>query len=307
MKNYDLTKEVPYIHNRNELKSWLQPIYIIERYTVDEDTYTTFMAKLRNIIRGCFTIKACREYPIRFKFNEKDKDEYTLELRDFFINIILWHPFVELHGLNILNKDFILDCKTGIPNIEDYINYKLITVLREYHVKPTKINYSLSEVLYDLRNISIDFSIILGLNFSVKTYMDLYEKNDEFRDMMEVKFDESMQPHEIEEQLHEIQDRGMDIFKSDPNNPIGVILNAGTGIKNKQLVEFSFSEGLKPSIEGVTIPEPIENSTMLRGLDRPSYLYIDATGARKSLFGMIGDINLFKCWKLLLGLRYSQV
>ena len=121
MKNYDLTKEVPYIHNRNELKSWLQPIYIIERYTVDEDTYTTFMAKLRNIIRGCFTIKACREYPIRFKFNEKDKDEYTLELRDFFINIILWHPFVELHGLNILNKDFILDCKTGIPNIEDYI------------------------------------------------------------------------------------------------------------------------------------------------------------------------------------------
>ena len=46
----------------------------------------------------------------------------------------------------------------------------------------------------------------------------------------------------------------------------------------KQLAEFTISEGLKPSLEGVTIPMPIENSTLLRGLDRPSYLYIDATG-----------------------------
>jgi hypothetical protein len=51
----------------------------------------------------------------------------------------------------------------------------------------------------------------------------------------------------------------------------------------KQFTEFTISEGLKPSLEGVTIPEPIENSTLLRGLDRPSYLYIDATGSRKSL------------------------
>ena len=46
----------------------------------------------------------------------------------------------------------------------------------------------------------------------------------------------------------------------------------------KQFTEFTVSEGLKPSLEGITIPLPIENSTLLRGLDRPSYLYIDATG-----------------------------
>lgn len=294
MKNYDLTKEVPFIHNRIELKSWLQPLYIIDKYTVNNDTYNTFMKKLVNIMRGCYTIRQCREFPIRFKFTEKSKDEYTLEFRDFMINVILWHPFVELHGLDVLNSSFILDCKTGIPNIEDYINYKLITVLREYHVKPTKINYNLSEVLYNLRNVSIDFSIILGLNFSVQTYLNLYEKNSEFRDMMEVKFDEHLQPHEIEEQLHEIQDRGIEIFKSDPNNAIGVILSAGTGIKHKQLTEFSFSEGLKPTVEGVTMPKPIENSTMLRGLDRPSYLYEDATGKIIRV-----PVKHFKCWKLL--------
>lgn len=31
------------------------------------------------------------------------------------------------------------------------------------------------------------------------------------------------------------------------------------------------------------MPVPIENSTLIRGLDRPSYLYIDASAARKSL------------------------
>ena len=56
----------------------------------------------------------------------------------------------------------------------------------------------------------------------------------------------------------------------------------------KQLREFTISEGLKPTLSGETIPKPIENSTILRGLDRPSYLYIDALGARKSLV-----INLF--------------
>ena len=47
----------------------------------------------------------------------------------------------------------------------------------------------------------------------------------------------------------------------------------------KQLAEFTIADGLKPSIEGVTIAKPIENSTLLKGLDRPSYLYISAVEA----------------------------
>ena len=51
----------------------------------------------------------------------------------------------------------------------------------------------------------------------------------------------------------------------------------------KQLAEFTIADGLKPSIEGITIAKPIENSTLLKGLDRPSYLYISAVGSRKAL------------------------
>ena len=319
MKKFNLLEDVPYIHNTDELKMWLRPLYVLDSYLCDYDTYNDFMTKTMNILKGCYPIKECREYPIHFKFNAKDKKEYVLEFRHFCINMILWYPFVELSGLNVLDESFILDCKTQIPRIEDYINYKLITVLRDYHVKSTTINYAISEVLYNLRKISIDFSLILGLNFSACTFFDIYNDNEEIRDIMEVTFPENMQPHEIEQELQELQDRSIDIYTSIPDNPIGVILNVGAGIKTKQFAEFTISEGLKPSLEGVTIPKPIENSTLLRGLDRPSYLYLDATGARKSLImnkkviNFLSHIlvivykNSFNCWKLSLGHQYQSV
>ena len=41
--------------------------------------------------------------------------------------------------------------------------------------------------------------------------------------------------------------------------------------------------GLKPDLSGVTIPIPLNSSTLIRGVDRPSAHYVDALGARKSL------------------------
>lgn len=283
MSNFNLETNVPYIHSMEHMQMYLKPLYIIEDYTKDYDTYSSFMNKMMNLIRGSFTIRRCREYPIKFKFTKSEPKTHVMELRDFSINMILWYPFVELNGLNVLDESFIFDCKHDIPHIEDYINYKLITVLRDYHIKSTRINKSISQVLYHLRNISIDFSLIMGLNFSGPTFFDMYENNDRVRTIMESKFSSDMQPYEIEQDLHKMQAEEIDIYKKTKNNPIGVILNAHTGIKEKQFAEFTIADGLKPTLQGETIPEPIENSTLLRGLDRPSYLYIDATGARKSL------------------------
>ena len=282
-QHFDLRKQIPVIHNTMELASWLRPNYTLKEYLVDYDTYNDFLAKMMNLLRATFTIRECREYPIKFRFNERDKTWQTLQFRHFIVNLILWLPFIELNDLDVLNSTFILDCEHNAPEIESYINRAVINTLREYHIKSTVINYSISEVLYNLRKVSIDFSMIMGLNFSALTFIDMYENNEEVRDIMETKFDERLQPHEIEQQLSALQAREIDIYKNTPGNPIGVILKSGTGIKNKQFAEFTISEGLKPSLEGVTIPEVIENSTLLRGLDRPSYLYLDATAARKSL------------------------
>lgn len=281
-ENFDLSKDVPRINNTKELSLWLKPVYVINSYMESYESYSTFIAKIMNLLKASYDIKNCREYPVKFQFSPKGKI-HTLQLRHFAINAILWYPFVELNDLDVLNEDFIFDCENNIPNIEDYINYHIIVVLRDYNVKSTIINYDISEVLYNLRNISIDFSQIMGLNFSIPTFVNMYEKYPEIKEIMEVRFEETMQPHEIEQKLSELQNREISIYENDPGNPIGVILKSGTGIKTKQFAEFTISEGLKPSLEGVTIPKPIENSTLLRGLSCPSYLYIDATGARKSL------------------------
>lgn len=283
MSRFDLVTDVPVIHNREELAQWLRPLYIIDDILIDDDTYNNMRSCILNLVRGSFTIRACREYPIKFKFNKKDKEEYQLELRDFLINLILFEPFIELYGLNVLDKSYIFDCKTGIPNIENYINNKIILTLKDYQVKNTYLNIRISNVIYNLRMISVDFSQILGLNFNIFTFADMYSSNTEIKDIMETKFDESLQPYEIEAQLKELQNREMQIYKDLPDNELGAILRSATGVKPKQFTEFTIAGGLKPTIDGYTIPEVIQNSILIGGLDRPSYFYIDAGGANKSL------------------------
>lgn len=230
-----LESNVPYIHNSKELASYLQPLYVVDNLLKTYDEYNIFMKKLLNLLRGSFTIRACREYPIKFKFYQKDTETYELQFRHFYINMILWRAFIELEGLNILNESYILDCEKDIPNIEDYINYKLIQVLRDYHIKSTRMNQCISEILYDLRAISLDFSMIMNLNFSLKTFIDVYQGNDRIRDLMESNFDKGLQPYEIEDMLHSYEDEEIKLYKSMKDNPIGVILRAGTGIKHRHL------------------------------------------------------------------------
>lgn len=198
-------KDVPIINNRKELKEWLKPLYIISDYLNSHDDYNIFITKLGNIVKGCFVIRECREFPIKFKFYKNDNETHELELRHFYVNMILWYPFIELNDLEVLDKSFILDCYNDIPRINDYINNHLITILREYHVKNTFVNYSISEVLYNLRKISQDFSLILGLNFDAQTFINMYEENSEFREMMEYQFPDGMAPHDIEVKLDEFE------------------------------------------------------------------------------------------------------
>ena len=51
----------------------------------------------------------------------------------------------------------------------------------------------------------------------------------------------------------------------------------------KQFAEFTISQGLKPTLTGETIPLNVDNSTLIRGADKPSYFYINAISSRKSL------------------------
>lgn len=275
--------DVVTIKDTKELSKWLKPLYIINDYMKYEEDYQKFQESIYNIIKGCFEHRECRTYPVKFKFYITDKETHTLELRLFLVNVFTWFPFVNLHGIsNVLDDTFILQAE-DIPNITDHINNKIILVLRDYSIRNTVVNTSVSEVLYNLNRISADFALIMNLTISAETFLDVYKNNSRMREIMETKFPPDAQPSDIEAELNSLMKEEVEIYKSMKNNPIGTILRANTGIKHKQLSEFTISMGLKPDLRGVVIPVPINSSTLIRGLDRPSAHYIDALGAHKSL------------------------
>ena len=275
--------DVPYIHNRYELRELLSPLYIIEDYLVDYDTYDNFFNKIYNIVKGCYTIQVCREYPVKFKFYRTDKETHTAQLRCFLLDLMAWRPFVELYGIHVLDDTFIMDPEKDIPKLEDFQNNKIILPLRDHHVKSTTVNYATSEVGHLFRSISLNFSDIMGLSFGTADFLEMYNDNETIRGLMDTTFDDLSQPHEIEQRLDQSREKLIQTLEGQKENTIGIILRSGTGIKHKQLSEFMIAEGLKPSLEGNTIPIPIQTSTIKGGLDRPAYLYIDGTGARKSM------------------------
>lgn len=284
MNNQRKVDDVPYIKNKKELSKYLKPLYIIENYMSTSDDYMEFQEKIYTIVKGCFEHKECREYPVKFKFYMNDTKVHTIQLRHFVINIFSWYPFIALNGLpSVLDDSFIIDCFNDIPRYSDYINKKVIYTLKEYNIRNVVINRSISEVLHNMRRISIDFSLILNLNITMNTFTSMYKENERLREIMDVELDISKQPHEIEELMNNLMNEEVEIIKGIENNPLGVILRTGTGIKHKQLAEYTIAMSMKPDLEGVTIPIPISSSTIINGLSKPSYQYIDALGARKSL------------------------
>lgn len=282
----NLLLEVPKLNTVKDLKNLLRPIYIIEDYMDDYDTYEEFQIKLMNIICGCFASdekirRTCIEYPIQFKFYREDNKSYKIQLRHFLYNVYLWYSFVEVSDIHILDDSFILEAEE-IPHINDFINEKVIKVMRELNVKETTIGFNVSKTNYKLRGISLELSQIMGFHFDEKTFIEMY-KDPVIRELMTIKLPQDAQPVEIEKIIDDAEKKLVNHLKSIPDNPISIILRARTGIKIKQLVEYLIMMGMKPSLEGEVMPIPIETSSLVGGLNRPSYQYIDASGARKPL------------------------
>ena len=144
----------------------------------------------------------------------------------------------------IFNADFKKN-----TTMDDYINIA-IQILRDYHIKNTKINMMVSEVLYNLRMISSDFSLLLGVSISLGSIMDVYETNPVVRNLMESTYSVEEKPNEIENRLNQNEEILIDEYKKYDNNSISIMLRAGSGIKTKQLREFMVAIGLKPTISG---------------------------------------------------------
>lgn len=281
---YQHKEKVPVIETVEDLKEHLSEIYVIYPYMSSEDRYVEFQEKFYDIIKGCFHVGTLRKHPINFKFYPRDKKTYTMEIRHFIIHIFMWYAFIPLYDVgNVLDDGCIADLYVYGNDIEEFINSNILPKLKYYNIKETTINTTMSIVRYNIKRIPIDFSLIMNLQFGFFDFYDAYKNNPRIREIMECSFDDGTPLNEIEDTINQYQKEIKHEYINMPGNPIGAVLAADAGVKDKQLGEYTVAQSLKPDLDGNVIPIPIQNSTLLRGLDRPSYHYIDAGASRKSL------------------------
>lgn len=278
----DILKSVPVINSVEELQNYINPLYVIEKYLVSEEVYEDFKKRIRNIVRGAFRKRECYTYKVKIKFYEDDTEIHEMELRHLLPNVYIWEPFIEINDIKILDESFILRAE-DVPNINDFLYEKIISPLWSHSIPDNVINRWAGHITDDLRTIGVDFSSLIGLHYDEDTFLDMYE-DPEYREMMDLTFEgTSYQPAEMEDILNRVEKNLKNKLKNDRKNPIGQMIRAGTGPKMKQLIEFIVMISMRPSLEGDVIPIPINNAYLINGLDRPSYMYLDALGARKPL------------------------
>lgn len=294
---------VPFINGVKELEKVLKPLYILNEYlSQGPDAYIDFREEIYTIIKGCYEIAECRNYIVKFKFYNRDTETYGLPLKQFVVLLMLLYPISLIKNTSgILDASFIPDPHKDIVGLNDYINYKLIDTLRDHGVSTLNVNTSISMVTYDLKRISTDFSLIMGINFNTEMFLKLYSENPRIKEIMETTYDDMTDTVEIEETQTRLTEELIDIIKNTPNkqedgyiwyNNLGLVLRANTGIKHKQLGEFMIAQGLKPDIDEKVIPLPSSNSYLIGGSNTPASAYTDAGASRKSMIMNKKVINL---------------
>lgn len=258
-------------------------VFIIEKVVEEKEDYKNTVETYYDYIKQGFELKELRTCPVYFKFFDKEDERiHTLELRHFVTNLMFWEPMVRLGVYEHINESYIIDCtQLSSGTIKGYIDEKIILPFRT-SIGNRKVNKVLHDMIFNLSRISTDFNTILGLSMNVETFMDVANRNPRFNEIIRTKIDDDMQPNEIEAYLETLTQEQMGILMVE-DNFLRPILRAGTGIKSGQFKEFAVNGGLKPDLDGKTIPIPVNSNFVVGGLNNITNYYIDSLGGRKSV------------------------
>jgi hypothetical protein len=231
------------IELQNIMKKIGNTVLVIEEILKSKNNFNKILDTFYEYITIGFEIKEFRSQPIRFRFHPDDEMIYELEIRHFITNLMFWEAHMKLEVVNDLNAEFIFDCtKISTAYIKLYIDNKIIKPYRK-NISNKKLNLILHDVLFNLARISNDFNIILGMSINMETFMDVANKNPRFNEIIRTKLDDTMQPNEIEHYLNTLMKEEIEILTKE-DNLLAPILRSKTGIKDKQLLEFSIHGGL---------------------------------------------------------------
>ena len=259
-------------------------VFVVHGIMESKKTFKSFLNELYLYMKQGFELEKVRKHPITYKFKAKDKETYTMEVRHFIVNLMLWSAFIRYDRVDLIDKTQIFDC-TNITedSLEGYMNTHLIEPFQST-IDASEISKALDDCIYMLSLIYLDFTLIMGLTMDMETFIDLRERYPRFNELLNTKPENGMQPSEIEDMIDNRLQEYLDIvINQDKTNNLRPFLVTGAGINRGQLAQFSIMDGLKPDIEGNVNPTPIDSNFINGGLNSISNFYIDGQAGCKPL------------------------
>ena len=177
-------------------------------------------------------------------------------------------------------SDFFVGDKIDAEELERYFN-RLITLFYEMGENLHQLSLSIADSLAELSKIAADTNMQRGNTICLYDIINEANNSTEFNDLINTVIPDGLQFNEIEEFVSTRKDRIME-YLSKADTCLKSLVNCKGAINANQLGQSIVNIGLKPSIEGAIIPEPV-NTSFMRGLRNRNDFFVDAQGGRKSL------------------------
>lgn len=260
-----------------------QTFIVHDMLLVDKENFNLYFKKFYNYMKQGFEDPLVRKHLVKYKFTSNDKEPVRqMEIRHLIINMIFWRPFISMDRVEELGPAHIVDCSNlTSAYVKTYIDEMIIDPYRKLYSNK-HLNHIIESLIHRLSKISLDFNTIMAMSINIESFLHVAEQNPRFNQIIRTKLKPGMQPKDIETLQHNLMVEGIDILKNTPNC-LQPMLRAGAGIKDKQLSEFAFIGGLKPDVNGNTIPIPNNSNFLIGGLNNLSNYYVDAQAGRKSV------------------------
>lgn len=257
-------------------------LLIIEDVLASKKNFRLIFQDLIDIMKYGFEIDEIRKRPMYYKFKASDTVQRVMPLNHLISNLIFWNPLIEVDQVDLLDESWIFDFKTfNTKTLMAYVNDKLLPV---YDTDFTTQNVMVDELYHYIISIAHAFCLLMGMGISLYDLHQLELRDPEISHLMRDSVDQTLEPHEVEEELNSRNKRLIQKLVEDPvGNDYKPFFACGTGLKEAQFREYVVRIGFKADINGNTVPILIDNNFLLHGLSKPSFLYLNAISGRKSL------------------------
>lgn len=265
-------------------------VYTIDTILESEERYTKLREEIYDYLKQGFEIEELRKCPVKFRFNSFAQSKiHTMQLRHFYCQLCMWYSFMYFGKVD-LDDSYIIDFSDfTAKRRKKFIDEKII-IPNQDTIDNTILNIAIHDTIHLLARIANDFNPILGLTINTESFIDLYNNNATYRDLVHTKVDPNEQPAIVEKLIDDKLKILVDLLKKEENS-LKPVLNAGNAIKNKQLAEFMINMGYQPDIDGNTIPIPINGNLTVGGLGNVTNYYLQTNASRKALLANKYDMG----------------